>query len=150
MIDIQSAIKNLFYIPVFLVGCGIPENFADTTTILAILMIIDMVTGILASVRVDGKQSVKSKVGIIGLSTKGVIILIPLVVALIAKGLGINMIFLISGVFWSLILYEGYSILGNIETIRSGVRLPEYDAVANLIKVMRKIFMKLMEKGEIK
>lgn len=44
------------------------------------------------------------------------------------------MVHLLSGTLWILIIAELYSIIQNIYTFRTGVLLPEYDAISIVLK----------------
>jgi phage-related holin len=146
---IITTIKNALYIPTFLVACGIEQTMAYSTTVFITLMAIDVFTGILKSYRIHGSQSIKSTTMAVGILAKATMLLIPLVVALVGKGVMIDMDLVVRGVLYMLILSEGYSILGNIQSYKTGKDLPEFDAVSAIIKQIRKILLALMKKTDL-
>ncbi len=139
-------VKNCLYIPAFLAGLGCPLQACQY---LVYLMIIDFVTGVVRAGMNHGWQSVKSSIGIAGIISKVTILLIPVTLIFAGKGVGMDFTMLIGGVLYILVLSESYSILGNVQSIRSGKDMPEFDAVALTLKQVRKFLLKILEKGKI-
>lgn len=118
----------------------IPPIFAFTglkkeiVVILAILIFIDLVTAIIRElVMKEGKFN--SRTLWIGLSSKELLILIPLIHSLAGKGVGFDLKWIAELSLSMLILAETYSILGNIIQIRNNDKtLDEQDAVTLVIK----------------
>lgn len=110
--------------------------------IFSILMVIDFVTGILASYVAD-KNEVKSKTAVNWLIRKVSIFMIPFVVALVIKGGGYTGDLangLVTTIVSLLIVSEGYSVLGNIYGIKTGKKVPEIDATERLLDFVRGLF----------
>lgn len=141
-------IKNGLYIPAFFIALGFPEQTSWSITILTFLMVIDFITGIIASAKVDGIQSITSKRMTAGAVAKLIIILIPFIVLLTGKGLGLDSMKYVQGVLFILIVAEAYSNLGNIQSFRTGQRVPEIDAVSLLLKKIRKGLLELLDKAK--
>ena len=141
----ETIMKNLMYIPAFFAGLVSADQ--DTITALIILMGIDIITGIIKSGKVKGWTSIKSTILAAGLLSKLILLLIPLIVAYTGKGIGLDMVFLVKGTITVLILSEAYSSLGNIQAVRTGKEVPEFDAIAILIKSIRKTLLKLLNKS---
>ncbi len=141
----ETITKNLMYIPAFFAGLVSADQ--DTITALIILMTIDIITGIIKSGKTKGWASIKSTILAAGLLSKLVLLLVPMIVAYTGKGIGVDMVFLVKGTLTVLILSEAYSALGNIQAIRTGKEVPEFDAVAVLLKSIRKSLLKLLNKS---
>ncbi len=125
-------IKNLLYVPAFLIGLS-PEGYA----ILATLMCIDTLTGMVRSYVVHGGTSIKSyKLGI-GVLSKLCIIGVPLLVVWAGRGSGIDLLVIARGALSMLVLSETYSILGNLQSIKQRKDVMEFDAVNFILKRMR-------------
>jgi len=73
-------------------------------------------------------------------------LLLPLIIAYTALGLGIDLSAMVSGSIYVLILSEAYSALGNIQAIRTGEDVDEFDIVSVTIKKIRKILLGMMNK----
>lgn len=146
MSNIIVIIKNSLYIPAFLAGLGCPIQACQY---LIYLMLIDFATGVIRAGMNHGWQSVKSSIGIAGIISKVTILLIPVVLIFTGKGIGMDFTALIGGVLYILVLSESYSILGNIQSIRSGKDIPEFDAVALTLKQVRNALLKILDKGKL-
>ena len=132
-------LKNLIYIPILFVGLPI-ENYS----ILFYLMVFDIITGLIASYVIRGKHSLKSHVFTVGILSKLLIMLIPLVIALVAKGIDIDIVWFASHALSLFILSEGYSIIGNIISIRQRKYIAEFDAISWVLNFLRKGLLKFM------
>ena len=113
--------------------------------ILAILMVFDIITGILKAYFTKGGNSIRSKALYAGICAKLLIILLPIVVQLCAKGIGVDMSFLVSGLFNWLIIAETYSFITNVRSIKERKNLKEYDAFTIILKVTGDYFLKFLE-----
>jgi len=127
-----TVIKNAMYIPAFLLGMSM-----HSFTILFALIVLDMVTGVWRGVVTNGANSITSFAFINGLVSKMLFMLIPLVIAYIGKGIGVDLHELATGCLSVLILGQGYSVIGNIYTIRTGVPVTEFDAVKLILAKLR-------------
>lgn len=113
--------------------------------IFAILIAIDFVTWLIASFIVD-KTSIKSLRAIQWIFKKSATFMIPFVVALVGKGAGYeDMSAMVTTIISLLIVSEGYSIIANIHAINTKERLPEIDAVGNIIKRILQMFQPKMK-----
>lgn len=137
-------IKNLLYIPAFFIALGIPEQTSWSITILTILMLVDFITGVSASYKINGRCSITSKRMTSGALSKLVILLIPFIIAITGKGIGIDFMTYVQGSLVILILSEAYSNLGNIQSFRIGKKVAEVDAVSLLLQNIRKVFYMLL------
>ena len=117
-----------------LVYTGLP---AEPAAILSVLMCVDFVAGISrAHALGESVTSHRMKVGAI---TKCGVLTVPLVMALTAKGLGADFTWLVQWTVSVFILSETYSIIANIYAARTGILLPEFDAVSAVLKKVRSL-----------
>lgn len=130
-------IKNLSYIPAMILGLSM-HSYSS----LAVLLIIDVITGAWRSSVLEGGQSVTSWKAVNGLVSKFLFLLIPLVVAFMGKGIGLELVSLAQSALGVLILATGYSIIGNIYTIRTGIRVKEFDAIRIILKQIEALLEK--------
>lgn len=137
-ISATVVIKNLLYIPAALAGISM-ENYS----ILGILLIIDVFTGVWRSAVISGGDSVTSWKGINGLISKFLVLLIPLVVAYMGHGIGIDLNAMVGSALGILITATGYSIIGNIYGIRTGKAVREFDAVRFLLLQVEKLLERI-------
>ena len=95
---------------------------------------IDIFTAVLREVVVKGGRF-RSRTLWVGLASKGLLILIPMMLVLVGKGIGLELKWLAELSLSVLILAEFYSTLGNIVQIRKNDKsIDEQDAVTMLIK----------------
>lgn len=113
-------------------------------------MFFDIITGILRAGTIKGWASVTSSSFGFGIAFKALIILIPLIVALTGKGIGIDLLFMAKGALSMLIVSEAYSIIGNIYSIRTGKDQEEFDAVNWSIARVREILLKILKQDTVK
>ena len=113
---------------------GLP---AEPAAILTVLMCVDFIAGVSrAHVLGEPVTSHRMKVGAV---TKCGVMTVPLVMALTAKGLGADFNWLVSWTVSVFILSETYSIVANIYAARTGIILPEFDAVSAVLKKVREL-----------
>lgn len=113
----------------------------EAFTIFGYLLLIDYVSGIMKAKAIG--ESITSNKMKYGLISKLSLVLIPLVLALAAKavhGDAENILYIGMNI---LILSETYSIIGNVYTVRTKEKLPEWDAVAALGHKIRSILIRL-------
>lgn len=132
--------KHLSYIPAFLLGMSM-----HSFTILFVFIMLDMVTGIWRVWVTQGPAAIKSRHAINGLASKMLFMLIPLIIAYTGKGVGLDLIAAAAGCLGLLIASTGYSIIGNIYTIRTGVVVAEFDAVRFILNGIRKGLEKMTD-----
>lgn len=131
-------IKNILYVPAIFVGLSM-QSFG----ILGVLLIVDVLTGIWRSATVNGGASVTSVKAINGIVSKFLFLLIPLVVAYMGHGLGLDLIGIAQAALGVLIFATGYSIIGNIYTIRTGNSVKEFDAVRLILSWLERYLEKI-------
>ena len=110
---------------------------AEPVAILAVLVGVDFISGVSrAHALAEPVTSHRMRVGML---TKCGVITVPLVMALTAKGLGTDFTWLVQWTVSVFILSESYSIIANIHAIRTGILLPEFDAVSAILKKVRSL-----------
>ena len=107
----------------------------------AVLLLVDYLTGLIKARRLG--HSITSNKMKYGIFSKFVLILIPLMMAVLAKIIGAQN--------YDMVLYMGmnilaisefYSIVGNIYSIRTKKELPEYDVVASIGNKVRRFMLR--------
>ena len=120
---------------------GLP---AEPAAILAALMAVDFIVGI-GKARAVGEPvtSLRMKNG--AMSKCGVM-LVPLVLALAAKGVGADLQWIVSWTVSLFILSEAYSVIANIYTIRTKQAVPEWDAMSAVLRKVRGLLERMEER----
>ena len=109
----------------------------EPAVILAILMVVDFFSGITkAWVTGEPISSAKMKAGAAG---KLLLLMIPLVLALAAKGMGVQWTWIVAWCVNVMILSEAYSFISNVYSIKTKKALPEWDAIAMIGGRLRQI-----------
>lgn len=134
-----TTFKNFLYIPAFLLGLSL-----ESMSILAIFMMLDTVLGVVKSMVLHGPRSFTSRILAHGLVSKLLVLLVPLIVVWSGRGAGFDLHMLASGVISILVLSEAYSILGHIQSIRTGEEVKEFDAVSLVLKSVREVLEKML------
>lgn len=111
---------------------GLP---VEPAAILGTLMAIDFIAGITKAHKLG--RSVTSQRMRVGLMSKFGVMTIPLVMALAAKGLGVDFAWMVNWSISLFILSETYSIIANIYAFKTGNEVPEFDAVSAILKRVR-------------
>ena len=132
---------NLFYIPCvpILLYLNLP---IEPMVVLAVLLLIDYTTGVLKVFILKG--SLRSYRAIAGLLTKGSILLLVLALAFMAKGINLDFQLYLKIFISVLIISETYSIFGNVYSCLTKEEIEEFDAVAIVIKKVRKGIEKML------
>lgn len=132
---------NALYLPLapILTLLSIPE---EPFYILAILLMLDYLTGILKVFVLKGH--IRSYRAIAGLLTKGSILVLVLVLALMAKGLELDFKLYLSLFLSALIISETYSIFGNVYSAINKEEIAEFDAVSMVIKRVRLVLERVL------
>lgn len=120
----------------------IPQLQAD---ILAYLMLMDFVSGIAKQARINYKEITSHKAWI-GIMKKSFTFVMILSIGFVFKALEIDGDSVIKAVMTILIGAEGYSILQNIYTIRTGKYMKEVDVVTLLIRSLGDFILKYLQK----
>ena len=128
----SALFKNFSYIVAVFVSLS-PESYS----ILAVFMIVDTFTGIVRSGVIKGWKSVTSHELTSGILAKCLVILVPFLLALAGKGIGLQLDIIAKSALNVLILSELYSILSNIQSIRLKKDIAEFDAVNYLLGTLR-------------
>lgn len=124
---------------------------SELVAILSVLIILDIFTAIVREFVVGEK--IKSRMFWVGVTAKMLLILIPFVVILVGKGVGIDLASLGKVTLSIFIVAEGYSIIGNVIQIRAKDKtIDEQDAITSVIKgiesMLKKILGLLMQKEQ--
>ena len=138
-ITTATIIKNFGYIPAIFFGLS-----TESYGILAFLMIVDTITGVIRAGVVHGWRSVNSHNLSFGILSKMCLILVPVVVAVAGIGAGVDLTIIAKGALSVIILSEGYSVLGNVQSIRLKKDIAEFDAINFLLSRLRKLLEKLL------
>lgn len=134
-----TILKNLGYIPAVFLGLS-----TESYGILAMLMVIDTITGVIRAGVVHGWGSVNSHNLSFGVLSKMCLILTPFVVVIAGRGAGIDLSMVAKGALSVLILSEAYSILGNTQSIRIRKDIQEFDAINLVLSKLRGVLEKLL------
>ncbi len=139
-----SVLMNIAYVP-FIACCVYLQLSWESMTFLAILLLIDFITGI-AKVYIINKKELKSYRAIAGIISKTSILLIPLVLSIAAKQVGYDMRLFTDAIISMLILAETFSIIGNIRSIHTGKRVEEIDAISFVLTKVSKVVEALLKR----
>jgi phage-related holin len=122
----------------------------DLVITLTVLMVLDWLTGMLKAHKVG--IPITSKRSNKGLMEKSILLFIPLVIAFVAKAIGIPLGITVKTIFSMLIVAELYSLLGNCYAIYTGQNQKEYDAVTAVLLYIkdsiRKVLKGIMEEDK--
>ena len=135
---VAAVVKNAMYLPAILVGLSLHNYW-----ILAVMLLLDVITGAWRSAVVNGPDSLTSWRALNGLFSKFLFLLIPLVVAYMGRGMGLELVAVAQSALGLLIFATGYSIIGNIYGIRSGRVVREFDAVRVILTWLERFLDKL-------
>jgi phage-related holin len=117
----------------------------DIVKVLMWLMLTDTIFGAVKAVKIT-KIKFDLKVMLWGIVTKATILTIPMILALVAMGLGYDFIWLIDVVLKILVLHEGISIITNIISIRQNQNIVNADIISIMLLKIRGMFTGLLEK----
>jgi len=137
-----AAIKNFSYLVAFVASMEWLGLDPVTISIFAVLMVIDVITGIARAYYVEGGQSIRSAILKRGVVAKLLILTALFSSALAGKGVGFDMSSVTQAAVNVLLLGELYSILGNIHSTRTGKQKVEFDAVAFLLSRVKELIQK--------
>lgn len=115
----------------------------ESFSLLAVLLLIDYVTGILKARAIE--ESITSNRMKYGIVSRLSLLLIPIVLAIGAKATGADFKFVLLVGINMLVISEVYSIISNIYAIRTRQELPEYDVISILGKKIRAFLLKYSE-----
>lgn len=143
-VSLFITIKNLSYVLAFLGTLEYLNLGHEAVSILAFLLLVDFFTGVLRAGIVEGGKAVKSSIGIRGLLSKLLVFLIPFVIALAGKGVGVDMSALATSSLTIFILSTSYSIIGNIHSITTGHPKQEFDAIDYVYRQVGEILKRII------
>lgn len=133
--------NNVNEIKVFVSGALIFLNInADIANILLLLMGFDLAFGIvkafyISEMEFDFKELFK------GITVKLLILTVPMIFALVAKGVGIgNFTFVVDTVFKLFILAEGFSIYNSFLSIKKNKVIKQTDLISVIVERMQGYF----------
>jgi len=128
--EVVTVVKMAVYS--FFVYLGID---GDVVQVLFILMCIDTVLGATKAVVLGNKFSFTKLLW--GIVTKLSVLIIPLVIALVAKGLSFDFSWFVVAILNILIAAEGFSTISNILSIKSKKNVENVDFISMLLKAIR-------------
>lgn len=132
------------FIKAFMYGTFIALDIdADTVMILTLLMGLDTLVGLIKAVVLNKKISFN--IFFWGVMTKLVILIVPMVLALVAKGVGFEFKWFVDITLDILVLSEGFSIISNIASIRERKEVKNKDVVADLLNAIRNGMLKIIK-----
>lgn len=142
MIEATTTIKIIWNSIVALLGSLLTYLGLDAEAIvvLTVLLGVDYATGLIKAKSIH--ESITSNKMKYGIASKMILLVIPISIALGAKGVDVEMGMLVIVCVNILIFSELYSILGNIACITSGKVLPEIDAPSMIAKQIRNFLIK--------
>ena len=141
-IPLFTIIKNIAYIPAILLGLSLDSYF-----ILAVFMSVDIVLGITRTIVIYGGKHFRSYRLSVGVISKLMMLIVPLIVVWTGKGVGLDLLFLAQWSLGALILAEAYSILGNIHAIRIRRDVPEFDAISWILQKIQITLISIIKHG---
>lgn len=109
------------------------------------LMIIDTASGIMKAIAVD-KVMFNFKYLYVGILSKFVVLLIPMTLALMARGIGYDFKWAVEIVLRLIILSEGISIITNAISIKDNEVLKNRDYLSLMLNFIRKKLIELFDK----
>ena len=136
--------KNTGYVVAFIVGMewlGLPP---DVLSLLCVLMVFDIITGVSSAYSRKGGSVIQSKTLIRGVTSKIVLLIFIFSLAITAKIVGFEADSFLSGAVSVIALGELYSIGGNAHSIRTGKPKHEFDALAIILKQIRRFIDKMI------
>lgn len=118
---------------------------AEVSGILAVLLALDVLTALIR-VGINDPTKLSSRIGIVGILSKCLTFSIPFIISIVGKASGYNMGAFTEYALKILVIYEGYSVIGNIGQIRAkDTTLNEYDAISFLISRITKGFKAILD-----
>lgn len=139
--QIKEAILNFLYIP-FIAFLNFIKLDATVVALYALLLAIDIFTGVLKAIKLGNKPTSKSF--LIGIMAKLTFLLIPITIAVAAKGIGLDLTSFVTTVIAALMLNEVYSTIANIYTINTGIPAAEFDVLSKLLKFIRDFIERIL------
>ena len=120
------------------------EMEIEIVKILFFLMVIDTVLGIVKTIVLNKKFSFKTLA--LGFVSKLAVLLIPMALALMSKGLNYDFKWFVTLVMDLLIVSDGISIFSNAIAIKSKKEVENFDAITQLLRATRMALIALFKK----
>ena len=140
--DHTKIILNTLYIP-FIAFMNFLKLDHIAIEMFALLLVIDMLTGIAKSLRLGIKPT--SKRFSLGILSKLILILVPIILSIAAKAIDINISAIVYTAINALILNEVYSSIANIYTIRTGKIVEEFDVLSKLLFIIKSFMTRILD-----
>lgn len=145
-VSVTAFLKNFSYIAAFFATVEWLGFNPVAMSALGTLMILDVFTGVMRSITVDGGPSFKSALLTRGIMAKCLLIIVLAGMGVAAKGMGLSLEMFGQGIVSVLILSELYSIVGNVHSIKSKEIKVEFDAVKYLLDRIKDVMDKVIKK----
>lgn len=139
MASFYDQIKILIY--TLFIFLNIP---IDAVKILVAMLLLDTILGLIKSIKLKHKLTFKKLLW--GMVSKMALLLFPMVLALMGKGLNYDLTSFPLIIMDLLIVSEGFSVIGNIQSIRTGEEVESMDIVSIIIRATREGLKKVMDK----
>lgn len=144
MTEATTTLKLASY-PIFAAIFQYTQISHEAAAILACLLVADVVTALIRVWVID-PSTFSSRVGIVGVISKCLTFSIPFIIAIVGKGAGFDMKLFVEASMSILIVFEGWSVLGNIGQIRKkDSTIGEYDAVSFLLRKVQGAFKAILD-----
>ena len=139
----MNIIKNIGYALAFSCGwvCEYTDISQEAIYILTALMVVDTVFGVVKSIRLRTTSSTKLTTGVL---SKFILLLIPISISLAGILTGMNLKPMAIGTINIMAMAELYSIITNAYIIRTGKEVKEIDAIALMLKGIKKSVEKIL------
>lgn len=137
--EVITAIKIAVYS--FFTYLGIDGNVVE---VLFILMCVDTLLGSIKAVILGINFSFKKLLW--GIVTKLSVLIIPMIIALVAKGLSFDFKWFVIAILNILIVAEGFSAISNILSIKSKKNIENVDFISMLLKAIRRGLENIVKK----
>lgn len=139
----SSTFFDFLYLPLTLMVSIVDVN---QLMILGWMVILDFLTGTAKSYVL--KIDITRKRMIDGAITKTTLFIIPLVLALLAKGVGLDAKDYLFWIISILIVAEGYGIVGNIISIKDKKQIEEKDIINIILHNLRNMMLRYLTKDK--
>lgn len=139
MENVLNLFKSLLY--ALFIYLGIKTGIVK---ILFYLMVIDSVLGVLKALSLKEKISLKKLIW--GMVSKLSVLIIPMILALMAKGLSLDFNYFVVIVLDILIVNEGISCITNILSIKTKKKIENTDYITKMIEAIRRGLMNVINR----
>lgn len=112
------------------------EIDVNVVIVLSYLMLADTIVGVIKAVRLG--ETISFKKLIWGMVTKVSVLIVPMVLALVAKGLSFDFKWFVNAVLDILVVAEGFSVISNVIAIKEKKEVENSDIITKLLNAVRK------------